>query len=210
VTDRRIRWERQANDNVDRWGNQTAPTLFLAMVEEQGEVAEELLDQASLPDPDNDPDVAVEAWNFIGKAMELGHDVRDFLEGNFEGPAGKPDRGREQARQDIGGAHLDAPTDVQDEVDDLAPLVFQLTWEVQSQVDNPGIWVQDATGRWHRSTTFDGYDHGLACGLTMTTTDDVQNTQMNTDSVPADADRVCSPCWDHWRHGYDPTGDGDA
>jgi len=209
VTDRRIRWERQADDNVDRWGNQTAPTLFLALVEEVGEVAEALLKQATLPD-DDQGDVPQTAWQYIGETMDLGRDVQDFLETNFEGPAGSPDPGREQVRQDIGGAHLDRPTAVQQEIDDVAPLVFQLTWEVQSQVDNPGIWVQDATHRWHRSTTFNGYDHGLACGLTLTNLDTIRDTQMDTTDAPADANSVCGPCWDYWRHGHDPTGDDAA
>jgi hypothetical protein len=89
-------------------------------------------------------------------------------------------------------------------------LVFQLTWEIQSQTTDPGIWVQDATDRWHRSIDFDGYDHGLACGVTLTNHDTVQNIQMNTEIPPDSRIAVCDPCTEYWMRGIDPTGGPDG
>jgi hypothetical protein len=64
--------------------------------------------------------------------------------------------------------------------------------------DAIGIWVQANSAMWHRSLTFDGYDHGLACDATLAAGDPVQDTQLDTTTLP-ESGVVCQACRDYRR-----------
>lgn len=126
-------WLSQAHDNVDRWGNQSPGLLFLALVEELGEIAEQMIEQSTTrPPSDGEHGTWSQGWRFINDVRRLGLDAREYLESKFDEPAGKDD------------PHL--PTDlpivapfedadaVQDEVDDAAPLLYQLTWSLDDEI----------------------------------------------------------------------------
>jgi len=125
-------WGDQAEENVERWGNQSPTTLFLALVEEIGEMARELDRETEYPD---DADVEAKKGKHLIRAMgDLGETTQRFLEENFEEPAGKPKPESERAdfRQDI-ATSVDDVDAIQDELDDAAPLLFQLTWALQDE-----------------------------------------------------------------------------
>lgn len=126
------RWNERAVDNVQRWGNQSPATLFLALVEEVGELARELDRESTYPD---DADVDAKKGKHLIRAMgDLGETTQRFLEENFEEPAGKPkpESEREDFRSDI-ATSVDDVDAVQDELDDAAPLLFQLTWALDDE-----------------------------------------------------------------------------
>lgn len=130
-------WGDVAEENVERWGNQAVATLFLALVEEVGEVAE-VLERRDMPNDMATKDV-MEARALIEDMASLGIRTRDYLEENFEEPAGesstpKSESVRREQRRGILGDISD-PDAVQDEVDDAAPLLFQLTWALQDERD---------------------------------------------------------------------------
>lgn len=128
-------WGRRAQSNVEKWGNQSTLTLFLAAIEEMGEVAIELSDQDADGDhPPGTPEAQARA--LVDDMATLGRETRHFLESTFEEPAGEPKPGadREDIRDDI-DILVDDPDAVQTEVDDLAPLAFQMTWALESAGD---------------------------------------------------------------------------
>lgn len=128
-----MRWFGHACENVGRWGLHSPGLVFLAMVEEMGEIAEELDEQAEDPFPDDGrDDPLAEARRFINDAKRLGLDARWFLEEHFDEPAGRPDDGLDDL--DVTGGVTDADA-IQEEVDDLAPLLYQLTWALE-EVDD--------------------------------------------------------------------------
>lgn len=135
------RWQARAEENIEKWGNQAPATLFLAMVEEMGEIAEELTEQAPGPHPDNPSEAPFRGWEIIHEMADLGLETRDFLESNFEEPAGTgpmdPET-RESIRheQALGVGVVQDPEAVRDELDDLAPLCFQLRWKLNSRPES--------------------------------------------------------------------------
>lgn len=127
-------WEDQAEENVERWGNQAVATLFLALVEEVGEVAD-VLDRDDIPQDSDVDDAVLEGRRLIEDMASLGIRTRDYLEENFEDPAGapKPESEREAVRVDLLPDGVSRPDVVQDEVDDAAPLLFQLSWALDDE-----------------------------------------------------------------------------
>lgn len=125
------RWYDRAEENIDQWGNQSPGLLFLALVEELGEIAEELVEQSEgRPPRDDEKGPWSEAWRFINDTRRLGLDARDFLEANFDDPAGETDTSL-PADMDILAPFEDEES-IQDEVDDAAPLLFQLSWALEA------------------------------------------------------------------------------
>jgi len=64
-----------------------------------------------------------------------------------------------------------------------------------------GIWVMASSGMWHRSVTFNGYDHGLACDAVLAAGDSVIDVQQDTTTRPKDVDDgtfICSACRLYW------------
>lgn len=125
-------WGERAEGNVERWGNQSPATLFLALVEEVGELARELDREVEYPD---DASTEAKKGKHLIRAMgDLGETTQRFLEENFEEPAGKPkpESEREDFRSDIAGS-VDDVDAVQDELDDAAPLLFQLSWALDDE-----------------------------------------------------------------------------
>ena len=62
-----------------------------------------------------------------------------------------------------------------------------------------GIWVRTQAGLWHRSTTFDGYEHGLACDAILHAGDAIGDVQRDTTRLPDDGDGlVCHACLTYW------------
>lgn len=126
------RWGRKAEENVEEWGLQGPALILLAMMEEMGEIAEELRAEIPGPSVDNPDDVPHEAARLLYEIAELGLETQEFLESNFEQPAGEkaPDEDRPVDRCGVGPVH--DPEAVSEELTDLAPLCFQLTWALNN------------------------------------------------------------------------------
>lgn len=126
------RWGDRAESNIEHWGNQAPATLFLAMIEEMGEIAQELERTQAPGSPDETPS---NGRLLIAAMAALGRRTRRYLEANFEDPAGKT-----TAEPAIDGtdiiAHVSDPVAIQDELDDLMPLGWQLTWALKEGVQD--------------------------------------------------------------------------
>ncbi|ELZ38798.1 hypothetical protein C471_09240 [Halorubrum saccharovorum DSM 1137] len=129
------RWGDEAESNIEKWGNQRHDTLLLALIEEVGEIAiameanSETIYDATSPDADDVP--AAVGRRLIDDMADLGRETRDFLEGEYGDPAGdgeSPDEHR------IHGEPTDT-TRILEEVEDTAPLCFQLYWALQGVDD---------------------------------------------------------------------------
>lgn len=125
--ERGYQWLDRAEGNVDRWGNQTPAVLLLALAEEIGEVADEVL--ATGEKPLHDPMYSAEGIHLLSEVRRAGFACRDFLEEHFEDEDGAPLPEEEMPRifHDLNEAR------VLDEVDDAAPLLFQLSWALNSR-----------------------------------------------------------------------------
>jgi NTP pyrophosphatase (non-canonical NTP hydrolase) len=131
------KWGSKARTNVDKWGLQDVPTLLLAIQEELGEVGEEL-------NPTWTADTSVEnglnrntihavssAW---AQYLETSREVQQLHEFAYEDEDGNPrsDAERPYALTFPDEADMEQ---LQDEVDDLAALVFQLQAAVYAMGD---------------------------------------------------------------------------
>ncbi|MFC6975697.1 hypothetical protein ACFQL1_15140 [Halomicroarcula sp. GCM10025709] len=127
------RWGERAEENVETWGNQRHDVLLLALIEEVGEVAMAMQNHceggAGLPPnavPYDQPEVV--GRDLIAEMASLGRQTRAFLEDEFPEPAGRDADGREHIA--ITGDPTDADRIVE-EVEDAAPLLWQLHWALQ-------------------------------------------------------------------------------
>jgi len=135
LKEKRLDWEDQAAENLERWGDQDVAILFLAMVEEMGEIASVLEDDIAPGTPDED----VAALRVLIQQMaRLGEETRVRLEGAFEDDDGQPlpEAERLLVRQAVLKRGVSDVDDVQDELDDLAPLCYQLTWALNDERDS--------------------------------------------------------------------------
>lgn len=131
------RWRQRAVQNVEKWGNQSPGLLFIALIEEMGEIAEEMVEESTVPPPeDHHNGVWSEAWRFISDMRRLGLDARDFLESNFDEPGGTPNPDY-PADMPIISPFGDNDV-VQAEVDDAVPLLIQLTWALHNDTSDTG------------------------------------------------------------------------
>lgn len=104
-----------ADDNVDKWGEQSPVSLLFALIEEVGELTEEVLDTSA----DGTPEVT----DFLEEQQALGEAVQSYLEATCETDDGEalPEAGRPAHRGEV------ALTDsLMDEVNDVGPLTLQL------------------------------------------------------------------------------------
>lgn len=126
-------WRDRAETNVENWGDQGVATLFLAMVEELGEVAE-VLERRDIPADAASTDVQ-QARALICDMTSLGIRTRDYLEATFEDDDGQPlpESEREARREAILDGGVSDPDGVQGELDDLMPLGFQLSWALDDE-----------------------------------------------------------------------------
>lgn len=129
------RWGDRAESNIEKWGNQRHDTLLLALIEEIGEVAmameanSETIYDATPPDADDVPSAV--GRKLISDMADLGRETRDFLEGEYGDPAGDGDSPDEHR---IHGEPTDV-TQILEEVEDTAPLCWQLYWALQEVPD---------------------------------------------------------------------------
>lgn len=128
-------WNDKALENVERWGDQAVATLFLQCIEELGEIAHELQMDAGHGEIDQQ---AHRGFEFMIEMAGLGTRVRSYLEANFENDDGDPlpEDTRAEPRQAILG-DLDDTEGVLEELDDLAPLLFQLHWAIEDLQNEP-------------------------------------------------------------------------
>lgn len=119
------RWETKARENIDRWGNQTPTVLLLALIEEIAEVADEVL--ATADKAYEDDMAAQEAFHHLSEVRRTGFRCRQLLEDVFEDADGNPLPDDEVPRF---VKRLDTDR-VLDEVEDAAPLVYQLAWALE-------------------------------------------------------------------------------
>jgi NTP pyrophosphatase (non-canonical NTP hydrolase) len=122
------RWGNEAEDNIREYGNQRVDTLLFALMEEVGEIALAVEQQADPGSPSlgGYNEQAHEARELISEIASLGIDVRAFLEKHYESPAGSDyNVGEVEA---ISGIEHTEP--VVEEIEDAAPLLFQLYWAV--------------------------------------------------------------------------------
>lgn len=128
-SDESERWEARAESNIDRWGNQTPTVLLLALVEEIGEVADEVL--ATAEKSYEDDMAAKQAFKYLSDVRRAGFRCRELLEVVFEDENGDPIPNEEMPKL----VHSLDEERVLDELNDAAPLVYQLSWALQ-EADN--------------------------------------------------------------------------
>jgi len=136
MTDPTRRWRDQASANMATWGNQNPSTVLLAAIEELGEVAMALDDQADPPadiPPGHREDVTY-ALGLIHRMAALGRDTRRFLEQTYTQPAGEDGPNRVDDLP-IRGDIRDADP-IQNEIDDLGPLLIQMGHALQDGDDD--------------------------------------------------------------------------
>lgn len=114
-------WIAQAEENIDDWGQQSAAALVLALQEELGEIAAEMLGN---PIGVGDLAFPPEAYAQLEAVQDAGFYCRRYLESEFETDDGEPLPAAERPDLRIG---FDSD-DLRAEIDDLAPLVYQLRW----------------------------------------------------------------------------------
>ena len=124
------RWGDNAETNIEKWGNQPPEILLLALIEEVGEVADEIIKQTPEPHPDNTAETPFEGMELLHEMRELGFDVRDFLESEYPEPAGEGEHQKTSSHPIVGGEIQDSEA-VQSEIDDLMPLGWQLSWALE-------------------------------------------------------------------------------
>lgn len=80
-------WEQKAEQNIQKWGQQPVDALTLAMIEEMGELAGDVL----AGHEHGDTDMMAERGRGLMRSMKrLGEDTRDYLETVSEGDDGEP------------------------------------------------------------------------------------------------------------------------
>lgn len=124
------RWIGQAEANVERWGNQPPAVLLLALVEVIAETADDLLATAEMPMQDGM--YASESYKLLSQVRHAGFACRDFLEEHFEDESGNP-----LPADEVPTLVHDLDRDrVLNELEDAAPLVYQLRWALAQEGDD--------------------------------------------------------------------------
>lgn len=132
------KWEQKARGNVDKWGQQDADALFLAMIEEFGEMATDLLLASEYADGDM---IAEEGRDFLRRVRALGDEVQDFLETVTEDSNGDPIPAEERPNY---LTWTNAPHGkmygkrTEGELDDLMALGYQFQWALDYNAPHKG------------------------------------------------------------------------
>lgn len=125
--DKSDEWRSTAEDNVDEWGVQPPADIVLALAEELSEVAEEIVENSEVPPERYGPDER-QLMYFMTEVIVLGNQIREELEGRYEDDEGRPIPMNE--RPELLG-EIENSEPVMEEVDDLAPLVYQLVESIE-------------------------------------------------------------------------------
>lgn len=115
-------WEQKAQNNVEKWGQQDAVPLLMAIAEELGELVDEVVPEEC---PEFNEDTIGDSWILLRRISTDGRAIRSCLEANYEDEDGQPVDDRPpmvQPRENMD------PDDVQNELDDLGALLVQLQW----------------------------------------------------------------------------------
>lgn len=113
------RWLEAAEENVERWGNQRPKGLALALAE----VLAEVIDELGIGEPETTGADAV-----LEDVRDAGYRARFYLETTAEDDDGNPLPLGERPRL----AGVDDREAALDELEDLAPLVYQLMWALEA------------------------------------------------------------------------------
>lgn len=128
------RWGEKAESNVEQWGNQRHDTVFLAMIEEVGEIAMAMESNngpgGGLPPVGDYDDRADRGRQLIHRMAELGRDTREFLESEYPAPAGDPGVEKDGEIAVHGDPRDTDP--IIEEVEDAAPLLWQFYWAIMA------------------------------------------------------------------------------
>lgn len=136
------RWNDRAEENVEKWGNQRHDTVLLALIEEVGEIAM-AMESGNAPGGGPHPAVGPDSPESRGRDLihemaSIGRETRQFLESEYPSPAGD---GEGDSEFEVHG-NPNSPEDAErifEEIDDAAPLLFQLYWAVERcDVDTGG------------------------------------------------------------------------
>lgn len=129
------RWGEKAENNIEEWGNQRPDTVLLALIEEVGEIAEAMQENCKpgggpppVGDYDDRPDRGRE---LIRRMAALGLETRDYLEAEYPAPAGEGTVTDDDEIRIIGPPIDDRA--IMDEIEDAAPLLWQLFWAIEKQ-----------------------------------------------------------------------------
>lgn len=128
------KWNEKAEENIHKWGHQRHDTVLLALIEEIGEIAM-AFEAGNAPGGGPHPHVDRDDPHSYGRDLihrmaELGRDTREFLEAEYPDPAGDGDGGHEYTLHGDPNSAEDAER-IFEEVDDAAPLLFQLYWALE-------------------------------------------------------------------------------
>lgn len=122
MTSENPEWVEQADENTERWGVQPPEDVVLAIMEELAEVTDELFQHS---------DATIERYSrqerellfLLSELATLGEEIQSTLERTYEDEDGNPLPKSDRPRV-LGELRESEP--VQDEVDDLGALVYQL------------------------------------------------------------------------------------
>lgn len=118
----------RANENVEKWGQQSVMALVLAIGEEIGELAEEVVPPEC---PVHEHEARGATWQAAKNLSSTGDSVQFTLEKHFEDEDGEPADPRPpmvEEREDMDVA------EVREELYDLAALCRQLDWAIYQGV----------------------------------------------------------------------------
>lgn len=127
-------WQSQAETNVQKWGSQPVDALTLAMIEEMGEFAADILASRELGDTDR---VAEHGRDLLRRMESLGEDTQDYLEMVSEDSEGNPippeDRPTYLSRDDDLPHQKLFDRRARGELDDMMALGFQALWALEPE-----------------------------------------------------------------------------
>jgi len=144
-------WVGKARDNVSKWGIQSSGTLLLAIAEEVGEMADELIDLDTEMQCDGDKEDCYSVEHALIDVAELGSKIQKLHEDVYEDADGNPSDGPE--------LYYDtASTELGEELADTAALLYQLQarhdMNVTDSVTDRGVQKDTADESEHHH----GYD----------------------------------------------------
>lgn len=129
--DRHDHWRDKAAENTDKWGVQPPADVVLAIMEELAEVAEEIIENSEVSRERPSVDER-KLMHYIIEIAVLGDEIREELEARYEDDHGRPIP-QDERPEILGDIHESEP--IHEEIDDLAPLVYQLADSVDEYSD---------------------------------------------------------------------------
>lgn len=120
------KWSESADENVEKWGVQPPVHVVVAIMEELSEIAEEIIENSEPPDHRRTPEER-ELMYLFSEIIVLGDEIQTFWDDVAEDDEGDPVP--ESERPSVIGDIKNASS-IQEEVDDIAPLIIQLAESV--------------------------------------------------------------------------------